>query len=487
MANNNKGVLVLYTGGTIGSVPKDPNDPNSPRIIASWEMLRKAVPVLTTIGFKVDAYSFDPPIDSSNMKPEYWVEMAEVIEKNYDDYEGFVIVHGTDTMVYTASVLSFMLENLEKPVIVTGSQIPIAGNARNDGEQNLVTALLIANPAFSGLSIVPEVCIYFSDKLLRGNRTQKESASGYTGFVTPNYPELGEAGEYIVIHEEHIRKPTGRAFTVHKKLDTNVVPVLVFPGIHTTTIFETMFNADDVKAFVLETYGTGNAPTDDDFLDVIAKATAKDKIVLNVTQCPIGKVELGLYETSARMLDRNVVSGSDITRESALCKLMVLLGNEDLRTTEVREKVETNLAGEQSVSIYTAAFDEKGNIKGEDRYRFRGEEVAVGWTPQKLSKALVRLRESSVATKESEVIEFMVFFGLSGDAKPDTTKTNYAGTFVKQAKNDDNMLVFDVTSTVRALVSPDPGTKTSFTIVVKTKDADVKWKRAELVFFTNER
>jgi len=485
MSNNtNRGVLVLYTGGTIGSVPKDPNDPNSPRVIASWEKLLEAVPVLTTIGFKVEPYSFSPPIDSSNMKPAYWKEMAEVIEKNYDNYEGFVIVHGTDTMVYTASVLSFMLENLEKPVILTGSQIPIAGFARNDGEQNLVTALLIANPAFSGLPIVPEVCIYFRDQLLRGNRSQKESASGYTGFVTPNYPVLGEAGEHIVIHEDFIRKPTGRAFTINRKLDTSVVPFLVFPGIQTTTIFKQVFSADDVKAFVLETYGTGNAPSDDDFLDVIGRATANEKIVLNVTQCPVGTVELGLYETSAGMLDRGVVSGSDVTRESAICKLMVLLGKEDLKISEVREIVETNLAGEQSVSIYTTAFDEKGSIKGGERHRFRGEGVSSAWSPQKLSKALLRLRESSVTTKNGDAVEFLVFVGLSGDAELDTARPNFAGTFVKQANSNDNMLVFDVTTTVLALVAP--GSRTSFTIALRTEDALVKWKRAELVFFTNE-
>lgn len=484
MAIDNKGVLVLYTGGTIGSVPKDPNDPDSPRVIASWENLRDAVPVLKNIGFKVDAYSFNPPIDSSNMKPEYWVEMVEVIEENYDKYEGFVVVHGTDTMVYTASALSFMLENLGKPVVITGSQIPIAGFARNDGEQNLVTALLIANPVFSRLPVVPEVCIFFRDQLLRGNRSQKESASGYTAFSTPNYPLLGEAGEHIVIHEEFIRKPSGRAFTVHKTLDTNVVPVLVFPGIHTTTFFEQVFDVDEVKAFVLMTYGTGNAPSDDEFLDVIAKATSKDKTVVNVTQCPVGTVELGLYDTSAGMLDRNVVSGSDVTLASALCKLMVLLGNEDLKINEVRERVERNLAGEQSISIYTTRFEERGSLTGVARHRFRGADVASGWGPDNLSKALLRLRESSVNLKEGNSVEFQVFIGLTGDAELDTTKPNYAGTFVKQANTSDSMLVFDVTSTVRALVAP--GSRTSLTVIVQTKDAVVKWKRAELVFFTNE-
>ncbi len=480
----NKGVLVLYTGGTIGSVPKDPNDPESPRVIASWERLRQAVPILQTIGFKVDAHPFTPPIDSSNMRKEYWIEMAEVIERNYGEYEGFVIVHGTDTMVYTASVLSFMLENLEKPVILTGSQNPIVGVPRNDGEQNLVTSLLIANPAFTGLPKVPEVCIYFRDQLLRGNRTLKESASGYVAFRTPNYPVLGEAGEHIVIHEEFVRKPSGRAFTVHKSLDTNVVPFLIFPGIQKTRIFEQVFGSDDVKGFVLETYGTGNAPSDEEFLDVIGKATSRGKVVVNVTQCPVGTVEMGLYETSAGLLDRGVVSGSDITPQAALCKLMVLLGNEDLRPSEVREIVESNLAGEQSISIYTTSYDEKGTIKGGGRHRLRAEDVSSKWKLEVLSKALLRFREAQVLTEGGETVEIMIFVNLPGDGELDTAKPNYAGTFVKQANTADRMFVFDVTSAVRSLVAP--GSRTSFTIAVKTPKAELKWKMVELVIFTRE-
>ena len=382
-----------------------------------------------------------------------------------------------------------MLENLDKPVIITGSQIPIAGFARNDGGQNLVTSLLIANPAFSGLPVVPEVCIYFRDQLLRGNRSQKRSASGYAAFVTPRYEPLGEAGEHIVIYENRIRKPTGRAFTVHKQLDTNVVPVLVFPGIQKTQGFKDIFSKDsEAKAYILLTYGTGNAPDDDEFLDVIAQATAAGKIVVNVTQCDIGKVELGLYETSAGLLDRNVVSGTDLTLEAALCKLMVLLGNEDLKVSEVGARVEQNLAGEQGVSIFHTQFQEKGSISSVGaKYRFRGADTPSSWEPQLLSKALLRLRNSSITTSaggEDDSANIQVYVNLSGDAELDPSKPNYAGNFVKKANDGTNMHVFDVTSTVRSLVAP--GSKVSFTVATDSAGVTLKWKHAELVFYVDE-
>jgi L-asparaginase len=198
---NDKGVMIIYTGGTIGCIPSDPNDPESPLVVAPWDEFSVQVPALQQLGkhFPIDAHSFKDPIDSTNMKPEYWQDMVEVIDKNYDKYNGFVILHGTDTMVYTASALSFMLENLEKPVIITGSQLPIVDRPRNDGEQNLMTSIMIANAPYYGLPVVPEVCIFFRDKLIRGNRSKKRSASGYAAFESPNYPVLGKAGEHNIV------------------------------------------------------------------------------------------------------------------------------------------------------------------------------------------------------------------------------------------------------------------------------------------------
>lgn len=482
MEPTNKGVLVLYTGGTIGSVPKDPNDPDSPRVSASWEELKGVVPVLNNIGFQVDAYTFDPPLDSSNMKPEYWVEMAEVIEKQYHAYEGFVIVHGTDTMAYTASALSFMLENLGKPVVITGSQIPIAGSARNDGEQNLVTSLLIANPQYTGLTLVPEVCIFFRDHLLRGNRTQKESASGYTAFVSRNYPPLAEAGEHIVIHSGLLRKPTGGPFTVHKKLDTRVISFHIFPGIQNTTILDDVLNNPEVQAIVLHTYGNGNAPSDPTFLDIIQKATDHGKIILNVTQCSVGAVELGLYDTSVGLLDRGVFSGTDITPEAALCKLMVLLGKEPLRLKDMPMQIEENHAGEQSRSLYTTLYDDQGGVDGSHPFQIAEKMVSSRWDHQHLEKALLRLRDAELDCAEQDRISITIHLQSSEDSSK--TALHYAGTFSKQVGSKNSTLLFDITKTAKSFIFP--GKRISFHIAVETAHANLKWKHVELVIFTRE-
>lgn len=261
----NNGVLVIYSGGTIGSMPKDPNDPDSPMIVAKWPEFRESVPALNEIPFRIDAISFEVPLDSSNIGPQHWVAMAKIIgdQVNYNAYEGFVIIHGTDTMVYTASMLSFMLQNLDKPVIITGSQIPIIKKLRNDALQNLVTALLIANPRYSNKPVVKEVCIFFRDKLLRGNRTRKMDASGYLAFHTPNYPVLGTAGDDIDIEEKFLLRPTGQ-FILLFDLNRDVIMMDLFPGFQDrSNIRDLIFDPDIVNAVILKTYGTGNVPTEE--------------------------------------------------------------------------------------------------------------------------------------------------------------------------------------------------------------------------------
>ncbi|MFC2155036.1 asparaginase, partial [Acidobacteriota bacterium] len=262
--NENKGILVIYTGGTIGSIPKDPNDDNSPMIVAKWPEFRAAVEVLNEIPFRIDAISFSTPLDSSNIGPQHWIAMAKIIgnQNYYDDYEGFVILHGTDTMVYTASMLSFMLQNVSKPVIITGSQIPVLKKVRNDALQNLVTAIQIANPRYTNIPVVKEVCIFFRDKLLRGNRTRKMDASGYTAFHSPNYPVLGTAGDRIEIEEKFLRQPRGEFRPVYT-LNRNVIIMDLFPGFQERSrIRDLIFDPDIVNAIVLKTYGTGNIPTE---------------------------------------------------------------------------------------------------------------------------------------------------------------------------------------------------------------------------------
>lgn len=489
---SNKGVLVLYTGGTIGCFPSDPNDPDSPMIVANWDFFSDKVSALKQMKkeFPIGHYSFNPPIDSTNMEPKFWIEMAGVIEQNYDMYEGFVILHGTDTMVYTASALSFMLQNLGKPVVITGSQVPIVGWPRNDGEQNLITALMIANPGYSGIPIVPEVCIFFRDKLIRGNRAVKITASGYAGFQSPNYPDLGRAGEHIIINTSLIRKLPERPFVVKKRLDTHVIFLPIFPGIQSkdNDLLSNVLNLRDLKAVVLATYGTGNAPTSPEFLEEIEIATQKGIVVLSVSQCIEGTVELGVYETSVALLDRGVSSGSDITSAAALCKLMVLLGEEDMTTDEVNKQVQMNMAGEQSRSIHTLQYSKKivTLTSSSPRYRIPGENIPGGWTKNSMEMVHLRLRSAEVkADSPEKPLKIKIFLNISSDEPLDETKPNYVGSFIRQEAVITSTLIFDVTSNTRELLGP--AEKASFTLVIDAEEKGrLKWVQAEFVLYSKE-
>lgn len=476
---NNKGVLVLYTGGTIGSVPQDPNDPNSPRVTASWGNLKENVPLLKTLKFKVDAYSFDPPLDSSDMKPEYWVEMVEVIEDNYDNYEGFVVVHGTDTMSYTASALSFMLENLNKPVILTGSQIPIVGNLRSDGEQNLITSLLIANPAFSDIPIVPEVCIFFRDHLMRGNRTYKSSSSGYAGFSSPNYPPLGVVGENIVIDQARLRPITEKKLKTHKTLNTDVISLIVFPGIQNSGIWPGLLKIKTIQAYVLLTYGAGNTPSDPKFLEGIGQVSQDGRIILNVTQCTNGQVDLGLYGTSVGLLNRGVISGTDITQEAALCKLMVLLGEPDISIEEVRRRAQLSLAGEQSHNVYPIPLESQGRTL-EAKTPSHSVTFQKDWEtrkPQYVEKVLLYLHHGHLEHPQGENVKIEMAM------QSDVSKAEPAiDTFTKQPSHETSTIVFNITKLVKPLLAVSESLTLS--LKIETEPAQLTWKRMELTVFT---
>ncbi len=336
-------LLIIYTGGTIGMV----HDPVTGSLVPiDFRYISDHVPELKKFGYELHSVSFDPVIDSSNIDPAVWVRMASIIEDRYDEFEGFVVLHGTDTMAYSASALSFMLENLNKPVIFTGSQLPI-GLLRTDGKENLITAIEIAAAKTNGNPAVPEVCIYFDNKLSRGNRTTKLSAEHFDAFSSPNYPYLAEVGLHIRYNRNDIAPPQkGSKLVVNKIFNTNVAILKLFPGI-TRNLVHSVLNTKNLKGLIIETFGSGNAPTYDWFGEELLRYIKKGGIILNVTQCHGGSVEMGLYETSRQMLSAGVVSGKDLTSEASVTKLMYLLGKYTSRE-EVIKGLNRSLAGEIS-------------------------------------------------------------------------------------------------------------------------------------------
>jgi L-asparaginase len=297
------------------------------------------------IGFPVDGASLEP-LDSCNIGPDYWLAIARTIAGSYDHYAGFVVLHGTDTMVYTASALSFMFSSLAKPVILTGAQLSHLHNVRNDALQNLLTALQLANPAHSGLPTVPEVAIFFGDRLLRGNRASKVTASGLNAFASPDYPPLATAGERITVDARAVRPADAGPLGLRTRLDPNVVAVRIFPGIQQGSLLPHILGDPNLRGIVLMTYGMGTVPSDERILGPIATATKRGVVAVAVTQCGAGRVDLGRYQAGARLRDAGVISGFDITPEAALVKLMVLLGDPAFSPADVRRQFQQDLAGE---------------------------------------------------------------------------------------------------------------------------------------------
>lgn len=336
-------IMIINTGGTIGMV-KD-KETGTLHAVRGDELFRH-IPILSQLDEQIDFYSFDPLLDSSNMCPQHWVEIAGVIEENYEKYDGFVVLHGSDTMAYTASALSFMLENLNKPVIFTGSQLPL-GMVRSDGRENLTAAIEIASAREDETPIVSEVCIYFENLLLRGNRTFKYNADNFKAFHSGNLPPLAEVGVNIKFNHNLILKPNFKKLKVHTSLDSNITIIKLYPGINETAV-KAQFGIPGLKAVILETYGSGNAMTDSWFLDALRDAISRGIILLNVTQCKAGSVVMGKYQTSAEMRQIGVISGYDMTTESALAKLMYLLGT-GLPKDEVVNLMQFSLRGEMTV------------------------------------------------------------------------------------------------------------------------------------------
>jgi len=336
-------LLIIYTGGTIG-MKEDPMDGTLKPF--DFSQIMEEVPELNKFDVKIDSYTFDPLIDSSDVEPSLWISLAELIYERYEDYDGFIILHGTDTMAYSASTLSFMLEGLTKPVVFTGSQLPI-GVPRTDGKENLISAVEIAAAKdYEGHARVPEVCIYFDSKLLRGNRSTKYSAEAFNAFASPNCPPLAEAGIQIRYNTDVIRKPIywDAQLRVQTRLDTRVAILKVHPGM-TPQVMRSVVSDPLTRACIIETYGSGNALSKEWFLDIVREAASAGKILLNVTQCKSGTVNMNLYATGATLKHAGVLSGSDITTEAALGKLFSLMGRSD-NDGWVKTMLEKNLCGE---------------------------------------------------------------------------------------------------------------------------------------------
>lgn len=335
-------VLLIYTGGTIGMIE---NQETGALEAFNFDQLIENVPELKRFNYRISSYQFTPPIDSSDMEPSLWSKLVEIIHSNYEYYDGFVILHGTDTMAFTASALSFMLENLTKPVILTGSQLPI-GMLRTDGKENLITAIEIAAAKHpDGTAMVPEVCIFFENHLLRGNRTTKINAENFNAFRSYNYPSLATAGIHIKYDQNYIHRPDPHLpLKPHYRFDTNVIVLTLFPGIQENVI-RNVLHTPGLRAVVLKTYGSGNAPQKPWFIKLLKEATERGIVLVNISQCPTGMVEMGRYETGLHLLDAGVISGYDCTVEAMLTKLMFLLGH-GKNDREIRHLMSISLAGE---------------------------------------------------------------------------------------------------------------------------------------------
>ena len=334
-------ILLIYTGGTIGMM----KDPECGSLKAfDFNHLLEKIPELKLLDCTIEATSFSQPIDSSEMNPDYWLEIAEIIENNYDEFDGFVVLHGSDTMSYSASALSFMIEDLSKPIIFTGSQLPI-GDLRTDAKENLITSIQIASLRKNKKPVIQEVCLYFEYKLYRANRTTKINAEHFQAFSSFNYPPLAESGVHLKINNHLLfRSKSNKPFKANKRINTDVALIKLFPGI-SDYVIESILSTPNLKGVILETFGSGNVFTRNSFLDKLEQSIKRGISVVVITQCAGGGVILGKYESSRLLKNLGVINGKDITTESAVSKLMYLLG-QDLLQNEIKIHFESSLRGE---------------------------------------------------------------------------------------------------------------------------------------------
>jgi L-asparaginase len=332
-------IFVIYTGGTIGMV-KDPQ--TGTFMPFDFELIASNIPEIARLNYNLTVHSFDPIIDSSNMTPAIWIQMAQLIYDHYEDHDGFVILHGSDTMAFSASALSFMLEGIQKPVILSGSQLPI-GEIRTDARENLITALELASAKRNGKALIHEVCIFFDNTLFRGNRAFKYNSAKFEAFRSPNYPVLVEAGVHLKYNHSALLNNRGKEFVLHTELDNSVAVLKLYPGINQRVVDAVLDS--DARSIIMETFGSGNTTTDPWFLERISQTIQQGKNIVDISQCKVGAVELGRYETSQYLKEIGVLSGFDMTFEAAVTKLIYLQGQFQSQA-DVAFWVERNLRGE---------------------------------------------------------------------------------------------------------------------------------------------
>ncbi len=440
-------VCVLYTGGTFGMVAQRPEQPESPLVPASKEHLFQALAGLgSERGIAWDLRSLTDregtalaPLDSAEVGPKHWLAIAVALESHYHDYDGFVVLHGTDTLAYTASALSFLLVNLSKPVVLTGSQAPIFSE-RNDALPNFLNALYVAGYKATSVPLIPEVMIAFGDLLLRGNRARKISVDARTGFRSPNYPPLGTFGQSISIDRKRIRQapPPDRPFYVHRRLEEKVMDLTLFPGVQGEAL-SPLFEREDLSGFVLRTFGSGTTPRDPELLECVATAARCGKLLLVVTQCLEGAVDLGRYDASSNLLESGVISGFDLTPEAALTKLMWMLALE--KEGEREDQIQISHRGEQSYDHHLLPFGacQTSTIASLSR------RPTCPFQPKHLRRALLRVRGAQGAD--------LRFFLNSSGIEPDTPSEDVRclGQFSPQDGNG----VVDVTRALKRLLVPN--------------------------------
>ena len=440
-------VYVLYTGGTFAMMPSVSAQPSSPLVPAGADRLREALAGLGhSRGISWELRSLTEadgsevgPLDSSAVGPRHWLTIAAAIERVYQEYDGFVVIHGTDTLAYTASALSFLLVNLAKPVVVTGSQTPIFAE-RNDAQMNFLNALYVAGYKATGIPCIPEVTVSFGDHLLRGNRTRKVSVEARAGFASPNYPPLGTFGDSIKIDRDRIREapPSDRPFYVHRALEDRIMDLTLFPGVRGSQL-RPFFERDDLKGFVLRTFGSGTTPRDPELLEVVAQAARNGKVLLVVTQCFEGGVDLGRYDASATLLEPRIVSGFDLTPEAALTKLMWMMALEE--GSEMEAQIQINQRGEQSHDHHHLSFTGGPRTEVET---FSGR-PSMAIESQQLRRALIRVRGCDVA-------ELRFFINATG-VEPTTPSEDVrcvGSMAVHQGQG-----VLDVTEGLRRMMAPN--------------------------------
>lgn len=418
-------VFVLYTGGTLGMRPTATGalaPASREELLARLEGVGVEEGIAWDLGALLDEEGHElPPLDSADLVARHWILMAAALERVYADYDGFVVLHGTDTMAYTASALSFLLVNLAKPVVLTGAQRPIFA-ARTDARQNLISALYVAGWKATGLPCVPEVTICFGDALLRGNRTRKVSTTAWQGFSSPNFPPLGQLGETIRIHGELVRPlpEAGAPFYAHRLLEDQVLDLTLFPGMRAAQL-GALLDHPELRGVILRAFGTGNAPGDHDLLEQIGRAASGPdaKTVLTVTQCIEGLVELGLYASSTALLEEGVIGGFDLTPEAALAKLMWTLANYD--RGDVRTQLMRDQRGEQSFNLYELDYPAAGRKSEPVDVTSATAHPAGPVTRSHLSRAVLRIHGLGITDlKRGEAFTLRLFVNSSG-IKPDTS------------------------------------------------------------------